>query len=310
MGAQTISWLLEGPEWLTFAVRNQLLNEKTDSGNTINNREIKKLVQVIQGKDHGFDALIKGNVSYTQKLYWYLFFLSDIGFVADNFNFDKRFRNVLAIEDNDHKFLISKEMKSDYFCISSILLTAMARMSKNVKDRLQAHLAIIMDAQRMDGGWHCAKNRAVGKKLEKSESCLMDNLNILMLFAEYEEYINEPKLEGAINLLLEHWRRRDEKWRPYGFGIGSDFKKLRYPASKYGILRVLDVLSLYPYAVKQDEFSEMLEYVLQKAENHRYRPESVSQMFKEFDFGQSKEPSRWLTFLIKRIERRLKQHKR
>ncbi|MCP4670751.1 MAG: hypothetical protein GY857_05540, partial [Desulfobacula sp.] len=193
MKTQLTNWLLDGPEWITFPVRKQLLNETANSGKAIKEKEVKKLVQVIHGKNQGFDALLKNKVSYTQKLYWYLFFLSDIGFVADDFNFDKEFLNILALEDHDHKFIISKEMKPDYFCISSILLTAMTRMSENVKDRLQAHLATIMNAQRLDGGWHCAKSRAVGKKLEGSESCLMDNLNILMLFSEYEEYINEPK---------------------------------------------------------------------------------------------------------------------
>ncbi len=284
----TINWLLEGPDWLTCAVRNQLLGEQTDFNGSASAKEIKGLLKVIQSKDQGFDALIKGTVSYTKELYWYLFFLADIGFKTEELSFDRNFQKVLDLEDDQHKFLISKEMKPDYFCISSILLTAMAKMSENVKDRLRAHLVTIMDAQRLDGGWHCAKRRAVGQNLEESESCLMDNLNILMLFAEYQEYINEPRLEGAIDLLLEHWRRQDEKWRPYGFGIGSDFKKLRYPALKYGILRVLDVLSMYPYAVKQPEFSNMLECVLHKADNGRYTPESVSNMFKEFDFGQKK----------------------
>ncbi len=308
MKTQSISWLLEGPKWLSFAVRKQLLYEQTDSGNSVISKEIINLVKVIRSRDRGFEALIKGNVSYTKELYWYLFFLADIGFKAEELNFDSSFQKILDLEDNHHKFLISKEMKPDFFCISSILLTAMVKMSEHVKDRLRTHLATIMDAQRLDGGWHCAKSRAVGQKLEESESCLMDNLNILMLLAEYEEYVNEPKLEGAIDLLLAHWRRRDEKWRPYGFGIGSDFKKLRYPAFKYGVLRVLDVLSMYPYAVKQAEFSDMMGCVLHKADNGRYRPESVSKMFNKFDFGQKKEPSRWLTFFLNRIEKREEQH--
>ncbi|MCP3944101.1 MAG: hypothetical protein GY710_21845 [Desulfobacteraceae bacterium] len=304
MTTQSIRWLLEGPKWLSFAVRKQLLDEQTDSKDSLKSKEIIDLVKVIRSKDRGFEALIKGKVSYTKELYWYLFFLADIGFKAGELNLDTSFQKVLDLEDSHHKFLVSKEMKPDFFCISSILLTAMVKMSEHVKDRLRTHLVTIMDAQRLDGGWHCAKSRAIGQKLEKSGSCLMDNLNILMLLAEYEEYINNPKLEGAIDLLLAHWRRRDEKWRPYGFGIGSDFKKLRYPAFKYGIVRVLDVLSIYPYAVKQAEFDDMLDCVLQKADNGRYRPESVSKMFNKFDFGQKKEPSRWLTFLLNRIEKR------
>ena len=120
-------------------------------------------------------------------------------------------------------------------------------------------------------------------------------------------YVVESRLEGAIGLMLEHWRRRNEKWRPYGFGIGSEFKKLRYPALNYGIIRVLDVLSKYPFALKKVEFKEMLGYILQKAENGCFRAESVSKMFREFDFGQKKEPSRWINFLIQRIVMRSQQ---
>ncbi len=304
MDKQT-DWLLEGPEWLKYGVRKQLLSEEPDKNITAIKKEVKELLSVINGKAKGFNSLLRGDVSYKQELYWYLFFLSDIGLSVDYFNFNKNFQKILELEDENHKFLLSKEMKPDYFCISSIILTAMVRMSEDVKNKLHPHLNTIMSAQRADGGWHCAKNRAIGKKLEKSESCLMDNLNILMLFGEYEEYKNDKRFEGAIDLLLEHWRRRHEKWRPYGFGIGSNFKKLRYPAFKYGILRVLDVLSLYPYGVKQPEVREMFDDVLKKSDNGRYKPESVSKMFKGFDFGQKKEPSRWITFLIYRIENRL-----
>jgi len=308
MNDNIISWLLDGPEWSQFAVQKQLLDLDPAFGDSNKSNKIKRLIEIIQSEDQGFDVLIKGNISYTSELYWYLFFLSDVGFKAEDLKFEEEFQKVLELEDNNHKFLISKEMKPDYFCISSILLTAMARMSKIVIDRLRPHLNVLIEAQRLDGGWHCAKSRAVGQKLEESTSCLMDNLNILMLLGEYEEYQNAPKLNGAIDLFFEHWRKRGKNWRPYGFGIGSDFKRLRYPAFKYGILRVLDVLSLYPYAVKMTEFKDMLAYVLQKSDNGKYWAESVSKMFKEFDFGQKKEPSRWLTFLINRIEKRVDQH--
>lgn len=307
MKNQTFNWLLEGPAWLKFAVKKQLLDQKPFLDNSIKTNDINTLIQTIWSKEKGFDALLQGSVSYKKELYWYLYFLSDIGFQAEDLNFEKPFQDILELENDQHKFLLSKEMKPDYFCISSILLTTMVRMSEKTKKHLEPHLEVIMDTQRLDGGWHCAKSRAVGQKLETSPSCVMDNLNILMLLAEYDIYINEPKLEGAINLFLEHWRQQKE-WRPYGFGIGTEFKKLRYPALQYGILRVLDVLSKYPYAIKQVEFKDMLDLVLQKGKNDRYQAESVSRMFKQFDFGQTKEPSRWITFLIKRIEKRAEHH--
>ncbi|MFC1481928.1 hypothetical protein ACFL6E_06765 [Candidatus Neomarinimicrobiota bacterium] len=305
MQSEITKWMDEGPGWLKYAVDTQLLGNEIGPGPALNDTAIQSLLATIRCKEQGFESLINGTVSYTGQLYWYLFFLADIGLTSDQLNLESEFQTVLHLEDNTHRFLISKEMKPNYFCISSILLTAMVKMSASVKDSLQPHLNTIMNTQRLDGGWHCAKSRGIGQKQEKSVSCLMDNLNILMLFAEYEEYVTEPKLNGAIDLILEHWYRQEEKWRPYGFGIGSEFKKLRYPAFKYGILRVLDVLSMYPYAQARSEFKGMLKYVQQRADSGKYFAGSVAKMFAGFDFAQKIVPSRWITFIITRIERRV-----
>ena len=80
---------------------------------------------------------------------------------------------------------------------------------------------------------------------------------------------------------------------------------LTYPAVKYGILRVLDVLSLFPYALGSQGFRSMLDFVHQKSSSGKYFAESIVKSYAEFDFGQNKEPSRWLTFLINRIEKRV-----
>jgi hypothetical protein len=131
----------------------------------------------------------------------------------------------------------------------------------------------------------------------------MDNLNVLMLLSRFDAFRNDSCFNGAVELLLEHWRRREEKWRPYGFGIGSDFNKLRYPTVVYGITRVLDVLSLFPYATKSREYREMLQNVTDKSVGGRYFAESAPRAYAEFDFGQTKQPSAWLTFLVTRIKR-------
>ncbi len=77
-----------------------------------------------------------------------------------------------------------------------------------------------------------------GAKNEISDSCPVDNLNNLKLSGEYEKFRYDPALNGALDLLLRHWERGGEGWQPYGFGIGTDYVKLRYPDIKYGILRL------------------------------------------------------------------------
>jgi hypothetical protein len=170
--------------------------------------------------------------------------------------------------------------------------------------RVLKFIDLAVGQQRMDGGWHCALNRARGKKLQNTESCPMDNQNILMLFGQYATLREDNGLNGAISLLLEHWGRRAEPWRPYGFGIGSQFMKVRYPEAKYGLLKVLDVLSLYPHAIKQPEYHDMLSALVEKSKGGKYFAESISRSYTQFDFGQVKTPSRWITFLVNRIQKR------
>jgi hypothetical protein len=133
----------------------------------------------------------------------------------------------------------------------------------------------------------------------------MDNQNILMLLGQYESQRTNPRLKGAIDSLLRHW---EERGHLYGFGVGKRFQALQYPAVKYGILRVLDVLSLFPCAVKSSSFHSMIELIHSKAHEGKYIPENADPAFSDFDFGQTEEPSRWLTFLVARIEKRVSGH--
>ena len=139
----------------------------------------------------------------------------------------------------------------------------------------------------------------------ENTGCPMDNLNVLMLLGQYEKYRDNPELNGAIDLLLEHWARRGEGWHKDGFGVGCRFQSLEYPAIKYGILRVLDVLSMFPYAIKTPGFRSMMGFVRQKSTDGKYSAETISDAYNGFDFAQTEQPSHWLTFLVTRIEKRI-----
>lgn len=311
MNEKTINWLLDGSNWLKYAVELQLLNLKPDPQSVLKEESIAKIVRRIKDNQVGISALKTGKVLYTKtgNAYWDLFFLADIGLKIDELELNKDIELIFELQRLDGTFVTQENIKPNYFCIPTILLSSIVKMGYKDNGRLKKYIETILNSQRLDGGWHCAKSRAVGQKLEATESCPMDNLNILMLLGQYEEYRKDARFNGAIDLLLSHWERREEKWRPYGFGIGRDFMKLKYPAIKYGILRVLDVLSLFPYAISRKSFESMFEQVLQKSVDEKFFAESVVKSYAEFDFGQKKEPSRWITFLIKRIEKRIENVK-
>ena len=301
-----LDWIARENPWLRFAVSAQLLGMPSDPAAAVYDPKIQTLIRRIMDPAVGIPALKTGKVKYTSPgtVFWDLFFLADIGLQADDVLAQSTADSVLELQHNNGAFVFQDDTKPGYFCIPAIILSSLARMGYANDPHILRFIQLVMDARRLDGGWHCALGRATGKRLQDTESCPMDNLNILMLLGQYEQYRKDSGLHGAIDLLLAHWRRRAEPWRPYGFGIGSDFVKLRYPAVKYGILRVLDVLSLYPYAARTPEYGEMLALVAGKSEDGKYRAESVSRAYAAFDFGQTKTPSRWITFLIYRLQKR------
>jgi len=303
MDKEVINWLLEGPDWLKYAVELQLLNSKPDTQLALRDGSIAKIVHRLKDNHAGIPALKTGNVSYSEtgNAYWDLFFLADIGLTADDLKLNEEMEEIFNLQSPDGTFITGRGVRPNYFCMSAILMSSVAKMGYPDDSRLNKYIQVILDSQGLDGGWHCYNT---GAELLDIESCPMDNLNILMLLSQYEKYRVDPRFNGGIDLLLNHWERRGEKRQLYGFGIGKRFMSLQYPAVKYGILRVLDVLSLFPYATSSRGFQSMLDFVRQKSSSGKYFAESVDKTYAEFDFGQKEEPSRWLTFLIKRIEKR------
>jgi hypothetical protein len=302
LNREIIDWLLAGPDWLKYAVELQLLETKPDVAPVIKDDAIVGIIRRLKDPQVGLPALKAGRVHYTEtgKAYWDLFFLADIGLTISDSGLDKEAEEVFRFQGRDGAFTIPPNVKDNYYCMSAILLASLARMGYRDDPRLHKYIRDILTAQMSGGGWDCYGDFG----MSGHESCPMDDLNILMLLGQYGQYRENPELHGAIDHLLGHW---EERTHLYGFGVGRRFRSLQYPAVKYGILRVLDVLSLFPYAVSRRGFQSMLDFVHNKAAGGKYFAESVDGAYAGLDFGQGKEPSRWLTFLINRVEKRASQ---
>jgi hypothetical protein len=302
-------WLVEKTPWLKYAVETQLFDLTSDASAVMDN-SINPIIFRLKDNQIGLPALKSGKISYRSAgtVFWDLYFLADIGLSVEDLGLENEVEEFFKLQGSDGSFILQEAMKPSYYCISTIVLSSLAKIGYKEDPHIKKYLQGIINSQRLDGGWHCATNRAKGKKLQDTESCPMDNTNILMLLGQYEEFRINERFNDAIDLILTHWRRRTEKWRPYGFGIGTEFRKLKYPVITYGILRVLDVLSMFPYAVQNNDFKEMLDITLQKSVDGKFYAESVSHSYSEFDFGKRKEPSRWITFLINRIQKRIMKY--
>jgi hypothetical protein len=222
-----------------------------------------------------------------------------MGLTLDDIGLKEEAETIFRFQTPDGSFTIPPNVRDNYYCMSAILVSSLAQMGYRDDPRVQKYIRSALGARCHQGGWHCYGDETGAGDIG---ACPMDNLNILMLLGQYEAHRGSPDLNGPIDILLKHWYSR---LNLHGFGIGRRFMSLQYPAVKYGILRVLDCLSLFPRAIASPHFQNMLDYVHNKAEDGRYYADAIDSMYVGFDFAQTTAPSRWITFLVTRIDKRV-----
>lgn len=157
-------------------------------------------------------------------------------------------------------------------------------------------------------GFPCAVSPELGSFRgpgKKDDLCPYATLAMLQLLAELPE-LREGKLaKSCVDALLCLWDNSRER-HPYMFYMGTDFRKLKAPPMWYDLVSVLACLSQFECARSDTRFSDMLALLTAKqGQDGWFIPESIYLKCKEWDFGQKKEPSPYLTFCCLNIARRV-----
>ena len=168
------------------------------------------------------------------------------------------------------------------------------------------HLVGLVD----ENGWRCVAAPELGKFRgpgRKADPCPIVNVYALKALSQVPRLLHSPATRAGAEMLLWHWEHRTE-CKIYLFGIGTDFRKLKYPFVWYDILHVVDVLSRFPFIHADPRFREMVETIIAQAdENGRYTAGSMYRAWKGWSFADKKTPSPWLTSLVLRVQRRIGQ---
>ena len=169
--------------------------------------------------------------------------------------------------------------------------------------RAAEHLAGLVE----EDGWRCKAAPELGKFKgpgKRSDPCPIANVYALKALSRVEGRIESEAIRRGAEMLLSHWEQRGEQ-RYFLFGIGTDFKKIKYPFVWYDILHVTDVLSRFSFVRSDPRFREMLEVLSAQAdETGRYTAASMYKAWNGWSFADKKKPSPWLTMLVLRIRRR------
>lgn len=192
-------------------------------------------------------------------------------------------------------------------CDAPALLYSLVTIGLAEEPRLKRaidHLLSLGD----ENGWRCRAASELGKFRgpgRAADPCPQANLLALKALSLAPEHHHHPTVQAGIEMLLEHWAQRGQV-KYYLFGIGTDFRKIKYPFIWYDILHFAEVLSRYPQARRDLRFQELVgEIAAQQDAQGRLTAGSMYQAWKGWSFADKKRPSPWLTFLVLRIQARL-----
>ncbi len=154
--------------------------------------------------------------------------------------------------------------------------------------------------------WRCLnstpKFRGPGRK---EDHCPYATLLALKALSLVPAKHGSEAVKLGVEAQLSHWENRLQR-KYYLFGIGTDFRKLKYPHIWYDVLHVLDVVSRFPAARGDARLHEMWNTVASKqGEDGFFVPESIWMAWKGWSFAQKKAPSPSLTLRVVQIAKRL-----
>jgi hypothetical protein len=192
-------------------------------------------------------------------------------------------------------------------CDAPTLLYALLALGLGDDERVQravAHLTSLVD----ETGWRCVGAPELGRFRgpgRKADPCPIANVYALKALSCVPRLLDSHATRTGAEMLLWHWEHQTER-KVYMFGIGTDFRKLKYPFVWYDILHVMDVLSRFPFARADRRFREMVETITAQADKEgHYTAGSMYRAWKGWSFSDKKKPSPWLTFLVLRVQRRM-----
>jgi len=316
-----IDWLLEGDPWVAYRTRLDLLEQPETAVEVRAARAAMLDHPLLRGL---IDELAgwPGNVIASHKSagqpFHKLAFLADLGLRAGDRGIDRIIARIGQRQSGEGPHQVPTNVPVHFggtgtdtwaWALCDAPLVAYALVRFGLKDdpavrRAVAHLAGLS----RHNGWPCAVSRELGRFRgpgRKDDPCPFATLIMLKLLSELDAYRDGAAARVGTESLLSLWA--DSRARhPYMFFMGTDFRKLKVPFIWYDLMNVLDVLSRFPWLRGDDRLRDMAAILIGKADlNGRYALESVWTAWKDWEFGQKKAPSRWLTLAAWRVLSRL-----
>lgn len=312
---EKIQWLMESEAYVQYATRiNILTQDKKDlevlKDEVLSDLRIKRYLKDITD----FNGMSITNHKNPELPIHKLIFLLELGLDTEVIQINLAIKQILSNIGEDGMYKSITNIPKHFggtgmdtltwcLCDAPLMLYALLKGGLSYEKHVKQGTDYIAGLHK-ENGFPCAASKELGKFRgpgRKEDCCPYATLIILKLFSMIPEYKNSKIAEMAVMALLDLWENSREK-HPYIFYMGTDFRKLKAPSIWYDILSVSDCLSYFECAKKDDRYKQMIDIIESKANLEcQFIPESVYLKCKEWDFGQKKQPSSWLTYMCIRI---------
>jgi hypothetical protein len=315
-----LAWLLEGPAWIRYRALVGLAHEPESSPDVqaarramLVDAQVAGLVQELQG----WPGIVLNSHKSAGQLYHKLKFLADVGVRVDDPGMRHVADLVMTHQSAQGPFQLPMAISAAHggtgheewawaLCDAPVIVGALCALGMGDDARVQAAVTHVAGLARASG-WPCCVSPELGSFRgpgRKDDPCPYATLAVceMELVAGLP---HEARVRDGAEALLSQWSARRER-HPYMFYMGTDFCKLKAPLIWYDVLHVVDVLSRLPWLSDDPRLREMISVMVAKLDSDgRATPESVWTAWKDWEFGQKKVPSRWVTLLVERARRRI-----
>lgn len=314
-----IDYLLGGEPWLQYAVKLDMLHENKKDLIKLRNRAIEdnKIQVYLQDVAAFHDNLVTNHKNPELSIHKLLFLL-EIGFDMEVAQINTAIQEILKHKDKkgiyQSRICIPKHFGGSgepafgwCLCDAPLLMLALVKANIPFDEHIRQGVDNLLLLYK-NWAFPCVGSEEIGKFRgpgRKEDCCPYATLIMLKLMANIEQYKDSNLARDCIDSLLGLWETSREQ-HPYMFYMGTDFRKLKAPAIWYDVVSVADCLSQFNVAKKDARFINMVSIIESKQDqNGRFTPESIYLKCKEWDFGQKKMPSPYLTYCCTKILQRM-----
>lgn len=322
LGKMPTEWMLSGEPWIEYRVRRDLLLQNEDESEVkkarsamLQDQRIQTLVQELANWP---GEVLASHRSSSQDFHT-LVFLADIGMNIDDPGISIIVDQILKHQSAEGPFQLRMNIPEHFggsgntqwawaLCDAPLTVYALQKFGLGNEPSVVSARHYLAELIRANG-WPCAVSNELGKFRgpgKKDDPCPFATLAMLKALSVVDEFKDSDTCRIGAAALLELWEASKEK-HPYMFFMGTDFRKLKVPFIWYDLMHILDVLSRFHWLKNDARFVEMIDVMKHKANSlGQFTAESIWKPWSEWEFGQKKTPSRWLTFsawrILKRVE--------